>query len=643
MSQRLSLLGVLLLLLAGGLLLFRAEREAEIRSGPDADASSPPHSEESRLPTAAAGPEAARSPIPVPDELQDLTTAREEPEEFLWYGRIIDGETQEPLVEAFYDLVEEGDPFQSDEDWLAAPLRADGVLELRIPRLEGVVVFFGSSGYAVRLLAPVPDRGRADSPEVVELWRAAALEARIRDERPDKSYPAVAHILVRDRSLFTTGKWISLGDEIIWEGEPAGSGIFLFEDLPPAVELTLEATNGKSLLYRQKLRLDPGERRVLEFTLHEGCTIEGRALDGDGQPVSDLEVWLVQDPKISPYFERIEEIQDVTRTNEHGEFIFENVPPGRWFVGPAAVEGGAFSSSVDPGEREKRDAQAAIAPMSVPVTIRPGDGIVPVTLTCWSGLYIRGRVLDSKGQPAKGAIVNIQGPGFLLSSHAGENGDFMAGPLVPGSYSLSAERFLGKDIGPDRASERVEAQPGDDDVELRLRSGGIVCVTVYDEQDRPASGVAGRLISSEDEYEGWGTMKTDENGMIRFSGVGVGTYVFIGHRGSQIAVLTGVEMGLELGERAAWTRLEPATRMTIARPMTSKHFAWRVRYGGWMIHMGGFIDEDPSVLVPEGEIEVELVRRRSEREFDVVERKAVTARAGETPRVEFSATVSEDR
>src|SRR5574341_1425488 len=120
------------------------------------------------------------------------------------------------------------------------------------------------------------------------------------------------------------------------------------------------------------------------------------------------------------------------------------------------------------------------------------------------------------GQPQKFPWVLVQGAGLRCLAVPESGGDFTAGPLVPGVYSLVAYPKGG--FTSDCPSDAVEARPGDEDLELRLRAGGKVVATIFDGEGKPARLARASLISSNDQWGGWGG-ETDKNGRAECVGV----------------------------------------------------------------------------------------------------------------------------
>lgn len=276
--------------------------------------------------------------------------------------------------------------------------------------------------------------------------------------------------------------------------------------------------------------------------------------------------------------------------------------------------------------------------MAERLNVQPGDGVVAVTLTCWSGLYIRGRVLDSSGEGDKAAYLRVQSPDVfcdvVCDDRAGAEGRFEAGPFVPGEYTLVAETWQGTDGD----SAPVVARAGDDNVELRLSAAGSVVALVLDEQGQPAEAAEMYLMSSQDESEGRGTWETDAEGRVAFFGVAPGRYALVARRGASIGLgLAHVE---QAGAAGAELRilLEAGVSLVVASPQAKRQLGYRVRHGGWMISTGFFgPGEESSMLAPPGDIQVELLSWGKDGKIGVAETRTVTAGAGQQIRVEFDA------
>jgi len=619
--RRLSVsLGLMALLLLTAWLLSKSERASPPRSTPPEEVSVPRPQRE-LAPPVVERVEPGREPSPSASEegpaaLSDTDTS----DELLWFGRVVDAETLAPFAQAGVAVME-GDPSSAPDDlpWTAVP--ADGLVELRDLHLQSSVILVAAPGCSTAFVVPQTGHEEPAHAQVVELRRTASIVLRLRDERPLPGEPRV-QILVDDWKLFAGNSFRSFGGKFAWEAVPEVDGRLSFDELTPRVELTLTVVEEERTLLTETLRLQPGERRELDLALHDGGTIIGRAVTSEGAPVADLEIWLVKHPRLlGAYFDDVEETQARVRTDAQGAFAFEGVAPATWFVGPAA--GGT------------------VAPASVQVELEPGEGSARVTLTCWSGLTIRGRVLDSQGNPVRSASVTALAHGVLCSAQTEADGTFAAGPLAPGDYSVFADQLL---EGHDGRSDEVRAHAGDVDVLLRLRLGATLVATVLDELGGPAAHAHAELISASDAYEGQGTYQSDEQGRIEFTGIPSGRCALIVRHGAMIAVLANLAVEAGTTSEGHELRLEPGAKVAVLRPARHDAVACRIRQAGWEIWKCGFGGEGvPEVVVPPGELEIELLGPGPDGALAVLESKTVQARASELERVEFEPTASAPR
>lgn len=561
-------------------------------------------------------------------ELQvDLLTL----DDLVWYGRVVDGETGAPLASATYAIVE-GNPFEVGPG--GTPVDADGNMKLAAASWIYRVVRIDCAEYWIAVVAAGPGHTEALNAQEVKLWHAAMLDLRVDDGRAVPFEPALQARTSADSSelLAAEGQtWFGkVWQNPVWSASADLEGLFHFASLPPRVPLRVEVLGGETLLRRESITLAPGERRELVVTLVTGCTIAGRAIDPADGPVAGLEVWLMSAAESSGrYFESYQrhKIFARTQTDADGAFTFQKVEPGLWLIGPAAYrEWGA----VPLGKR----ARESIAPLAVELSIQQGDSFLPVTLTCWRGLYISGRVLDSSGTPSGEAFVNANAMSERLSCTTGvlEGGRFVLGPLAPGEYELRAQGF---DVA-GASSEPVRARAGDEGVELYLRWGGSLSVTVRSEHGDPLSNVEVELVPAHGKAEEWTMTSTDDNGHVEFKGVLPGSYALFASQGSEVGVLYDVAIGNGSRVEGIELVLRPGVRIAVHVSIGDpSSIGIQVVSNGWGRLLQLDSSGDGSLVVLPGELEVQLIGWRGETGLQVLEIRRVRADVSGEIRVEF--------
>jgi carboxypeptidase family protein len=545
-----------------------------------------------------------------------------------WQGVVLDGETELPLDDATYAILR-ADPFdgyvepgEGELNESLLPVRPDGRIVAEVATWADEVIAVACPGHAMGYVRPSRSHGPGDDPQRVLLWRAATLEVSIEGGSSDMELSARTprwNLMQAESEPWVS--WVSW-EEALWQGTEGVGGTLLLEDLPPRVELTLEAGVSGRVLRHDVIVLEPGEQRKIHWRLGTGAVIEGHAFRPDGSAVAGLEVWLLGTAGLfNGVLERYMDDEVLARatTEEDGSFAFPDLAPGSYVVGPSPM--GSSEPSLN-----------GIAPFGTLVAIRPEDTTVPVSIQCWSGLEIRGRVLDPAGDPAANAHVLADGAGVLRTAVVANDGTFTLGPLVPGTYTLHARGDLR--VAP---SESVEAHTGDEDVELRLRSGGGLSVLVLDHERRPVKDAFVRLIPAGDDLAGWTSQRSDAEGRAGLHGVLPGNYLLIAGLGPKLAVRTGVEVVPKRVPDELELVLEPAVELTIRAAESEIKQGFRVRWRGHVLEMGFFDGPTAEVTVPAGEIEVELVSWSDALAFERLDAKAASHRAGERATIVFEA------
>lgn len=400
---------------------------------------------------------------------------------FDWHARVIDGETERPLVGVEVVAYDAGaDRIEDLVEMTRGRTVADGRVALRLPAWESVLVRCEQAGYFDGGCQVKEAAASFETAQTIVLRRPATLVVHVLDVGGGPAAGLEVSVSVPSWQVYEG--WYLRGPS--WSQSTDDEGRCEFPDLPSAADVFIQIRRGDRVLEgtspSETFQLLPGERRSVEWRLPDGVTLSGRVRGSDGQPVSDLALhlrpsplsfdnpvgaryhlgrWLARDNFISS-----DPTAASSTTDAQGAFSIDSVPSGSWLIGPRAEE---FPDVVQP------------------LVIRPGQPAF-VDLVLDRNVFIRGIVLDPEGRPVRGASVHCRGTGFLAwaSRCATEaDGSFDAEPLLAGRYLLRADRCDEPWLA---ASEEVEVDSGTEAVVLRMRWGGLVRVR--------AQGTAGEEI-----------------------------------------------------------------------------------------------------------------------------------------------------
>jgi hypothetical protein len=236
------------------------------------------------------------------------------------------------------------------------------------------------------------------------------------------------------------------------------------------------------------------------------------------------------------------------------------------------------------------------------VEVLVGSARQEVVLHVHRGLYIRGRVLDPAGTPAPGYVWgHTDAAAWMLSAQAGKDGAFAVGPLIPGRYTLVAHGWGHAD------SESVEASGGDEDVVLRLRTGGSVRGTIID-------GVTGKSCAAELIFVvrgrgdgGFSSMNSAEDGVFEVGGLAAGIYDFAARAsGYRAGSLRGVSVQAGVETRDLVLTLRPGAKLRILYAGKHGYLNYQVLSEGMTVASDGIAaGRSAEAVVPSGHLVVE--------------------------------------
>ncbi len=371
-------------------------------------------------------------------------------------GEVLDRETRASVPGARIEMLATWD--EAAPDCPKAMTDAQGRFELPLhpPFARGRVQ---AAGYAPLLFPLRLDRGQ-DQPLTLELVRRAILVVQLTqsDSQPAVGWNVRAVTDETSRTVLAQAVTDSKGECEI--------------DGRDSLSYLLEISRGESLVHREMVSAPPaGERRALPIRLPASARLQGRLVNEAGEPIAGESIWLSlgniastdPDGAERTWTSSEEASQPPVITGPGGEFGFDDLSPGLWWVGPSL----SLAKSRGPAH--------GLAPLVQAIRIEPGTRLREIVLVGYRDLFIRGQVLAPDGSGAPRASVAALLLTWLRTapqSHEGRevpsatadaNGRFELGPLEPGSYDVEArdDRY--------KFSARMSAQAGGEPILLQLR------------------------------------------------------------------------------------------------------------------------------------------------------------------------------
>jgi hypothetical protein len=190
------------------------------------------------------------------------------------------------------------------------------------------------------------------------------------------------------------------------------------------------------------VRVRGGERRgAMDLMMSQGGALSGRLTGPSGAPLRNVLVSAVQ--RRGPRFRQARPDVHTGRTNALGEFRVSGVRPGEWVVvahherGQSNLADEVMTESLTyyPGTLDLRAAREVTVQSA-----RTTSGL-EFTLQSAQTFGVSGAVVDRKGDPVRGAIVEIHGNWPLFGgkkdwAHTDERGRFQIRSLIPEDYSV---------------------------------------------------------------------------------------------------------------------------------------------------------------------------------------------------------------
>jgi len=540
--------------------------------------------------------------------------------DLVFFGRVVDEETDAPLADATIERVRNGSLTGS----ALTTTDGDGLFRVEGATWEPLSLRIAREGYAWRATQATLGYESAARPQLVRLPRAGSLIVRVTDALGE---PAAGHeVAVETNPQFlmedaaTSGWWP--GSFPSWSATTGIDGACRLLDLPPRAHFALDVKREGRLVHRwpDTIQLEPGQARELEVRLAAACTLQGVAREPDGTPTPDVDLWLAVAswPQPTKYFHPVEkgDVVATVRTNRAGEFRFEDARPGLWFVGPTP------------------DPRGDVAALALLVTIAEGEFQKDVTLEIHRGLTVSGRLLDEDGADVVSGYVNADQIGVSADVSRGR---FTLGPLAPGEVQLVGMTMSGASPTATR-SEPVLANAGDTDVVLQLVKGGVLAGVALLPGGAAPELARVSLTPADADRAGFVMMggTPTAGGAFEFTGLVPGTYHLLAREDGGFAAVVP-DLTVEAGQirRDLEVRMQPAARLRLElEPREGRHFL-RVFQDDMPV---AFTTSVETIAVVPGDVHVELCTFDSmSQETIVLEERVLTALAGDEREVVFAA------
>lgn len=366
-------------------------------------------------------------------------------------GRVLDRSTRIPLSDVA--VVLEG---TDDEDSPSIRTDESGWFELSLDRDESYSLKLIAGGYgAVRGKVELGHDTR-ERAQVFRLWKSASVHGRLVGTGWSKESQIEVSCKVQEGDLLQPIPEPALLSDPKDAAElgitqPDADGRFEFSELPPRVNLLIEARAIDGACAEQWLALRPGEARELDLAILSSVTLRGTVVDIAGRPVGTLRLWL-KPARSRGQFERFSrglfqrDPEQEAACAEDGSFQFEQVLPGSWFLGPAPAgsQRTALASlfNQDDEASTSEAVEGAIVPVGTLIEVLPEPSEQATVIRVHYGETIAGVVLDPDSNPVAKPYISAECPetGLHEGARARSDGTFVLGPLVSGTYSVKAYR-----------------------------------------------------------------------------------------------------------------------------------------------------------------------------------------------------------
>jgi Carboxypeptidase regulatory-like domain len=240
-------------------------------------------------------------------------------------------------------------------------------------------------------------------------------------------------------------------------------GRFEIKDLP-AGRYTISASKGAfvNIQYGQKRPGEPGTPIELadgqlaervNFSLYRGSVIAGRIVDESGEPMTGVNVTAMRYAFLAGS-RRLTPAGSMDRTDDQGAYRLYGLAPGDYYVsatggfgaGNIVMNGGVMSNTETDGYAPTYYPGTPNIAEAQRVLLKTGQELTSIhfTLNPTRLAQVRGRALNSRGEPARGMVMIMPADanGFFSmgpnsTSMMGADGSFQLANVAPGRYNLN--------------------------------------------------------------------------------------------------------------------------------------------------------------------------------------------------------------
>lgn len=465
------------------------------------------------------------------------------------------------------------------------------------------VVIFEMQGYGPRRV--YLDEG-GDTPEralQVELFQAASLRLTVlQNGQPLAGARIAMHYARSDGEIeeFNRAHWGGKPRKAPFWGDTDQQGVVWLQELPAYQPLVYGVSKsfGTDISQRapEPVVLKPGEQGEQTWEVGHPHDLRGRAIDADGSPVVGVDVWLldsrfqhgveIDQASVSDWAEHYR--LAVCETNASGEFVFEQVDPGNYWVALAPTDDGAQLATAR---------RVHVPPLASPPLVE---------LQFSDGVMVRGRCVTLTGEAIADMdffAMGMEGRA-MVQGKSDADGRFEVGPFAAGS---TVEFFVFPNTRGYQIAEPVRALAGDGhEVYLRLAKGGTIRGRAVNHQNGEPIEID--VTVSSKEAGGASGTKSGSNGEFSWSGLAPGTWRVIAKNTSgwvgmsEPIVLHASEVVEDVEVRVA-----PGGSLVIESEGSATG-TLRLRFEGWTVDFVSIgAGERKAMTVPVGEIEISLL------------------------------------
>jgi hypothetical protein len=534
-----------------------------------------------------------------------------------FFGRVLDRGSRVPVAAA---RVERVTPRASSAHPVVTTTADDGRFEIQTASWNRSHLRIEAQGYALGLVVPEAEHNSGPTALEILLDRAASLTAHVLDASEAGIPDARVHLstesyhISQPEGADMTAR-VSLSDPF-WEGLTDSSGRCVLDSLPPGAPLHVAITPPHASVHKEPdpISLGAGEARTVEWRIGVGCRITGKVVDQDKRAADYVELWLMRGQEFGRYIDPYLEKDVVARatTDSEGNYHIDAAPSGKLWLVPKPTR----LQWQPPSSR-------AIAAHADVIDVPDGMNELVHDLLVYRGLYIRGRVLDPSGQPVKDGFVNAFDNASWIGSQVERGGDgkFACGPLVPGSYRVSASDFHGA-----AGSDEVNASPGDDEVVLRLRAGGSLTGVVMDAQTREPCHATMIVMPRASKRFMFMMPESKSDGTFHVEGLDAGTYdLSATTENGRVGKLKGIEVVAGVDSKDLVLAVTIGARINVRYTGASKVANGTAYVDGVIVsttHNSVQSVNPATLIVPAGHVRVDLglypSKRKIDKEIDVV-------------------------